>query len=99
MQSYQCPNCGRIYGDNVFYCYSCNYRLKKKEDIVKVKHPELAEHKVIGTTSPTVICPYCQSTNTTKISNSSDIKMRKSRFWITIKSSKQWHCNICNSDF
>ena len=49
--------------------------------------------------TPTVTCPYCQSTDTKKISGTSR--------WISTglfglassKVGKQWHCNKCKSDF
>ena len=49
--------------------------------------------------TPTVTCPYCQSTNTKKISGASR--------WLSVgmfgmgskKIGKQWHCNKCGSDF
>ena len=100
MQIYQCPNCGRTYTEfqNVYYCGNCNYRLKKQEDITKVKHPELSErkYKVVGTTSEQtkVECPYCHSTNTSKISGFSKA-MSRAAHHINI----QWHCNKCGSDF
>ena len=55
MPFFKCPNCGRVYGygdidDNVLInCLNCRYPLKKAEDITKVRHPELSEHKIIGT--------------------------------------------------
>ncbi len=73
MQIYQCPNCGRTYTefDKVYYCGTCNYKLRKKEDIKEVKNPELAKrnYSVIGTiddpTKPT--CPSCGSSNISSI--------------------------------
>ena len=48
----------------------------------------------------TVKCPYCQSTNTRKISSVS--KAGSIAVWGVYaagKVSKQWHCNNCKSDF
>lgn len=106
-QIYQCPNCGRTYteSDNVYYCGTCNHRLAKKEDIKEVKHPEMSKRKynVIDTlpdpTKPKVECPYCHSTDTTKISAASKAG---SVFFFGLFSQKvkhQWHCNKCGSDF
>lgn len=78
MQSYKCPNCGRIYNyselpSNVLInCMNCRYPLKRAEEVKNVKHPELNSHNIIGTIKDPikieVKCPYCKSTNTSKIS-------------------------------
>lgn len=47
-----------------------------------------------------VKCPYCNSLNTTKISELS--KVGRFALWGIFslsKNSKQWHCNNCGSDF
>ncbi len=51
-------------------------------------------------TKPTVECPYCHSTNTKKITNTSKA-VHTALFGIfsVSRNSKQWHCNKCNSDF
>lgn len=49
---------------------------------------------------PTVTCPYCKSTNTKKISSMS--KAGSVAMWGIFalgKTTKQWHCNNCKSDF
>lgn len=47
-----------------------------------------------------VECPYCHSTNTKKITNTSKA-VHTAIFGIfsMSRNSKQWHCNECNSDF
>lgn len=51
-------------------------------------------------TGITVKCPYCQSTNTKKISNVSKAgSVAVFGVFATGKVSKQWHCNNCKSDF
>lgn len=49
---------------------------------------------------PTVECPYCHSTDTKKITNTSKA-VHTALFGIfsVSRNSKQWHCNNCNSDF
>lgn len=48
----------------------------------------------------TVKCPYCQSTNTKKISNVSKAgSVAVFGVFAAGKVSKQWHCNNCKSDF
>jgi sarcosine oxidase delta subunit len=49
---------------------------------------------------PTVECPYCHSTNTKKITNTSKaIHTAIFGVFSLSRNSKQWHCNKCNSDF
>lgn len=47
-----------------------------------------------------VTCPYCKSTNTKKITNTSKA-VHTALFGIfsISRNSKQWHCNNCKSDF
>ncbi|MCI9127431.1 MAG: hypothetical protein HFG28_09565 [Eubacterium sp.] len=48
----------------------------------------------------TVKCPYCQSTNTKKISSVSKAgSVAVFGVFAAGKVSKQWHCNNCKSDF
>lgn len=47
-----------------------------------------------------VRCPYCHSSNTTKISSfSKEVSVAVLGVYAMGKVSKQWHCNICGSDF
>lgn len=51
-------------------------------------------------TPPTITCPYCQSTNTQKISGLS--KAGSVALWGIFalgKTTKQFHCNNCKADF
>ena len=50
--------------------------------------------------TPTATCPYCQSTNTKKITNTSKA-VHTAMFGIfsMSRNTKQWHCNNCKSDF
>ena len=60
-------------------------------------HPENKSFKPL---TPTITCPYCQSTNTKKISGLS--KAGSVALWGIFalgKTTKQWHCNNCKSDF
>lgn len=51
-------------------------------------------------TSQTVECPYCHSKDTKKISNLSKAgSVALFGVFALGKTSKQWHCNKCNSDF
>lgn len=49
---------------------------------------------------PTITCPYCQSTNTSKISNMSKAgSVALFGVFAMGKVSKQWKCNNCKSEF
>lgn len=81
---------------------NCRYPLKKAEEVKNVKNPYMP--KVIGEISnhskSQVICPYCHSNNTKKITNSSKVIHTAILGIFSIsRNSKQWHCNSCNSDF
>lgn len=82
---------------------NCRYPLKRAEEVKNVKHPELNSHNIIGTIKDPikieVKCPYCKSTNTSKISTTSKV-INTAIFGIFgTKRHKQWHCNECRSDF
>ena len=56
--------------------------------------------KMIVTGKPTVTCPYCQSTNTKKITNTSKaVHTAIFGIWSMGRNAKEWHCNNCSSDF
>ena len=60
-------------------------------------HPENKSFKPL---TPTITCPYCQSTNTKKISGLS--KAGSVALWGIFalgKTTKQFHCNNCSADF
>ena len=49
---------------------------------------------------PTITCPYCQSINTKKISGLSKAgSVALFGIFALGKTTKQWHCNECGSDF
>lgn len=63
---------------------------RKKENVV-INIPD---------TKPIVTCPYCQSTNTNKISGLSKASsVALFGIFAMGKVSKQWHCNDCKSEF
>lgn len=108
MQIYQCPNCGRTYTEfeNVYYCGNCNYRLVRQENIKEIKNPKLSEHNynIIGTikdhNKTEIKCPYCHSTNTKKITNTSKaIHTALFGIFSMSRNSKNFHCNNCGADF
>ena len=66
----------------------------------KIINPSYNKAYPLQQTKPTVTCPYCQSTNTKKISGLS--KAGSVALWGIFalgKTTKQWHCNECGSDF
>ena len=92
---YVCPYCGhnksykKIYLDCTEYgvCESCEKITYK----IFLKDPYAP---------PVIKCPYCNSTNTKKISTLS--KAGSVALWGVFalgKASKEWHCNNCKSDF
>lgn len=105
MQSYKCPNCGRIYNygnlnDNVIInCLNCRYPLKKAEDVKTTKHPELNEHNIIGeikdSTKSTITCPTCKSTNVQKIGNGERIVSIAMLGLFSKKINKSFKCKQC----
>lgn len=56
--------------------------------------------RIVHNSTSSITCPYCQSTNTQKISGLS--KAGSVALWGIFalgKTTKQWHCNNCKSDF
>lgn len=99
----QCPNCNKIYRDFDQYCLVCRYKLKYIENSEKIEYcPDPHDTCYIKSTSPkpTVFCPYCQSTNTKKITNTSKAAHAALFGIFSIgRNSKNYHCNSCGSDF
>lgn len=100
-----CPNCKKEYSDELYYCLRCNYPLKRIEGSKIIYREDYNQpHKEINNKKnskiPIVECPYCHSTNTNKITNTSKA-VHTALFGIfsMSRNSKQWHCNNCNSDF
>jgi Zn finger protein HypA/HybF involved in hydrogenase expression len=103
-----CEKCGstnisvsNIEGFQVEVCEQClnvkkHYTDKEKFEKYSFQlQQEIEESKK----SPSVTCPYCQSTDTKKISGTSRF-MSTGIFGLASKKiGKQWHCNKCKSDF
>lgn len=107
----QCPSCGKQISDTVKKCPNCGFdkissyllqlERNKKEKYIDYSHcyEDLPDIHAQQTSKPTVTCPYCQSTNCTKISGLN--RAVSIGFWglMSKKIGKQWHCNECGSDF
>lgn len=90
----ECPRCGhdksyrKFIRDHTEFgeCVSCG---------------EMTYHKVLK--NPYIIsstCPYCNSTNTKKISGTSKaIGVAAFGVFALGRATKQWHCNNCKSNF
>lgn len=92
----KCTKCGcekSFYSENFYfnmaYCANCEEETFY-DDTGKIKMPKIV----------TVKCPYCNSTNTKKISTTSKVgSVALFGIFAVGKVSKQWHCNNCKSDF
>lgn len=80
------------YDNNLF-----NSRLQSEKD-ENDYYDNLMEK--VSESSPTIKCPYCNSTNTKKITTTSKA-VHTAFFGIFSmgRNAKQWHCNQCESDF
>lgn len=93
----RCPKCGGYFdkNDNLtkmfgYKCIECNCEL-----ITQDEYSSYGYHS----DKPIVECPYCHSTDTKKISNTSKV-VNTAMFGIFgAKRFKEWHCNNCGSDF
>jgi DNA-directed RNA polymerase subunit RPC12/RpoP len=100
---YFCPKCGT----KMMYWSTGEIDPNTNKVVNSYREPErVSQNPGKPTTSefhhlnpPTVTCPYCQSTNTKKISGLS--KASSVALWgiFSQKVHKQWHCNNCGSDF
>ena len=101
---YVCPVCG----EKMMYWLTSevdeetdmviNNYTEESRQIQSPGKPTTSEFKHLH--PPTVSCPYCQSTNCKKISGLS--KAGSVAMWGIFalgKTTKQWHCNNCKSDF
>ena len=99
----ECPNCKKIYRDYDQYCLVCHYKLRYVEETERVEYcpqPIGSKYTSPQPSTPTITCPYCQSTNTKKISGLSKV-VGVGLFGIFAlgKTTKQFHCNNCKADF
>lgn len=105
---YKCKKCGcekfidtfKAYNALFGYCENCGESARLESS---PEWEEQCKQTVIAqntrSTTPTITCPYCQSTNTSKISTTSRM-LSAGLFGLGSKKiGKQWHCGKCGSDF
>ena len=97
VKSITCCMCGKqAQWNNGLYRCECGAKFDNSKKIVNLN----SSQKSNGTSAPTVSCPYCHSTNTKKITSLS--KAGSVALWGVFalgKTTTQWHCNNCKSDF
>lgn len=108
---YRCPNCKKFYKFETSKSYStdcqncyvplkliANYDMdtEKTEEVPEMK---AEQYLAYINRKPTVTCPYCQSTNTKKISGASRWMSTGIFGLASGKIGKQWRCTDCKSDF
>lgn len=100
----RCPKCKRKYPKIFLKCTKCNAQLIKLSTENKQANKQINEiikqtQKFQEQQNNAVTCPYCKSTNVTKISTAGRV-LSVGLFGLgSSKVGKQWHCNNCKSDF
>lgn len=83
-----------VYNNPLYDKAEFNARIKEEEQIAKESLFSSRPKE-----SNAVTCPYCKSTNVTKISTAGRV-VSVGLFGLgSSKVGKQWHCNNCKSDF
>lgn len=87
---------------NASFSWSCYNKQIQKQTGINPKLVELRKEERLKQQSKNinVTCPYCKSTNTSKITITNKA-MHTAAFGVFSigYNSKQWHCNNCKSDF
>ena len=103
------------YGGGDFLCPKCGYKMvywetceidtetnkvvnRWVEPIRKMNNPYISSGTSVKT-KPVVTCPYCNSTNTKKISLTAKAVNTALLGILGTKRHKQWHCNKCGSEW
>ncbi len=91
-----CPHCGHN-ESYVRLCLEDNTTFGVCKKCERMTYTDLNVHQ---NNKPIVICPYCNSGNTRKITKASKIGgIALFGIFAVGKSTKEWHCNDCKSDF
>lgn len=93
---YICPFCGN---DKMKICKVINLEIGECTLCEKRIYEKDLKNKTFNQFQP-VRCPYCSSTNVTKITTASKVKnaLLFGAFAIS-KNSKEWRCHNCKSEF
>ena len=103
-----CPSCKNSdfgihenHGAKFNICKKCGYVIQTQQSEEYDRLCEEQERiREQANAKPIVTCPYCQSTNTKKITTMSKAgSVALFGIFAMGKVSKQWHCNNCGSDF
>ena len=105
--AYMCPKCSDIkfFDKNDTFstiCTDCNVEMVcVEEKYTSTEEDDRRERlRKSSISNPIVKCPYCNSINTKKISTLSKAgSVALFGIFAIGKTSKQWHCNKCGSDF
>lgn len=93
-----CPNCKKSNYWYVFKPRKCKFCQTSLKGTKTEKFEPIKEEKR-KPTPINITCPYCKSTNCTKI-GTVDRTMSVGLFGVgSGKLGKQWHCNSCKSNF
>lgn len=113
--TYECKKCNKTvhFFSNEEYstqCKTCknemifrsenNYNPKSGLNAINARKAGSSIGNTTVKSKPTVECPYCHNKDTKKISGMSKAgAVALFGIFALGKTSKQWHCNKCNSDF
>jgi Zn ribbon nucleic-acid-binding protein len=91
MENIRCLRCGRFIAHRIVDEKAHNAYSRSLNDVNRAN---------AKSNKPTITCPYCHSTNTKKISGLSKAAGIAAFGLLALgRSTKQWHCNNCKSDF
>jgi len=92
-----CPYCGHN-KSNIHQCVEDNNIFGECQGCGRMTFNEFNTSSNVN--KPIVRCPYCNSGNTRKITKASKIGgIALFGIFAVGKSTKEWHCNDCKSDF
>ncbi len=99
METKKCRKCGAFYLDDMVQCPTCG----KKNNTINSKTIAIEQpyrnHFELQQQKPVVICPYCTSSDTKKITSTEKV-VNIALFGIFGNKRKhQWYCNNCKSNF
>lgn len=96
-----CPKCGykMVYWETCEIDTETNKVVNRwVEPIRKMNNPYISSGTSVKM-NPVVTCPYCNSTNTKKISLTAKAVNTALFGILGTKRHKQWHCNKCDSEW